>query len=154
MRQNRCTIIGFGIAVALAWQAIPLGNQSAEAAHGWEGPRRVSYQDQKDLFYNYYAAPRPYAGPGAQLYVAPQPVPPNVGHTYVTYQPLMPHEFMYRHQRSYYTYNQGAGWTRTNVRYGTFGGRIQNFCLNMRWPMSNNIMPLNNNFYHPGVNCN
>ena len=53
------------------------------------------------------------------MYVSPLPVPANVGHTYTTYQPFMPHEYMYNHQRSYYTYNRGAGWTRTNVRYGT-----------------------------------
>ena len=53
------------------------------------------------------------------MYVSPRPVPPYVGHTYVTYQPFMPHEYMYKHSRAYYTYNPGAGWRRTNVRYGT-----------------------------------
>jgi hypothetical protein len=147
-------LIVSALVVALAWQAVPLAVPSAEAAHGWEGKRRISYQYQKDLFYNYYVAPGPYPGPGAQLYVSPQPVPPFVGHTYVTYQPFMPHEYLYRHERSYYTYNRGAGWTRTNVRYGTFGGRMHNFGLNMRWPMTNNIAAVNNDFYRPGVNCN
>ena len=59
------------------------------------------------------------------MYVCPQPVPPRVGQTYVTYQPFMPHEYMYKHDRSYYTYNQGAGWTRTNVRYGTCGNCLR-----------------------------
>jgi hypothetical protein len=146
-------IVGALVAV-LAWQAVPLGNSAAYAKHGWDGKRRVSYQDQNDLFYNYYTYPGPLPGPGAQLYVSPQPVPPFVGQTYVTYQPFMPHEYLYRHERSYYTYNYGAGWTRTNVRYGTFGGRLNNFCLDMRWPATVNIGALNNYFYHPGVNCN
>ena len=59
---------------------------------------------------------------------APRPVPPYVGHTWVTYQPFMPHEFLYKHSRSYYTYNRGAGWRRTNVRYGTCGLRHQDWC--------------------------
>ena len=142
------------LVVALAWQAVPLANPVAEAKHGWEGKRRVSYQYQKDLFYNYYTYPGPYAGPGAQLYVSPQPVPAFVGHTYTTYQPFMPHEYLYGHQRAYYTYNRGAGWTRTNVRYCTLGGRCDNFCMNMRWPMSLGIAQLNSDFYTPGVQCN
>lgn len=112
------------LAVAIAWQAMPLGIDSAEAAgRGWEGKRRISYQHQKDLFYNYYAAPGP-SGAAAQMYVAPVPTPAFVGHTYVTYQPFYPHEYMHRHKRSYYTYNDGAGWTRTNVRYSTGGGSL------------------------------
>src|SRR5689334_12180322 len=63
---------------------------------GWDGKRHVSYQQQKDLFYNYYAQPGPFNGAAAQLYVSPRPVPPFVGHTWVTYQPFYPHEFMYR----------------------------------------------------------
>ena len=54
----------------------------------------------------------------AQLYVAPMPVPAHVGHTYFTYQPLMPHEFLYKHKRSYHRYyNEGRGFTRTSVRW-------------------------------------
>ena len=30
--------------------------------NGWDGKRRISYQQQKDLFYNYYAQPGPYDG--------------------------------------------------------------------------------------------
>src|SRR5438874_11741340 len=86
---------------------------------GWDGKRHISYQQQKDLFYNYYAQPGPYNGAAAEMYVCPRPVPAFVGQTWVTYQPWMPHEYTYRHERSYYTYNPGAGWRRTNVRYGT-----------------------------------
>ena len=70
-----------------------------------------------DLFRNYYVSPT-CGGRGAQLYVAPHPVPPVVGHTYFTYQPLMPHEFLYKHHRSYHRYyNEGRGFTRTSVRW-------------------------------------
>lgn len=68
-----------------------------------------------DLFYNYYVPPGPCGGVGARLYIAPVPTPPLVGHTYVTYQPLMPHEFLYRHHRTYLRYHPRAGWTRTLV---------------------------------------
>ena len=151
MRRNVFTFCAAAMAVALAWQLVPLNDNSAHAVNGWQGKRQISYQAQKDLFYNYYVAPGPYCGPAARLYVAPQPVPAYVGHTYVTYQPLMPHEMLYRHNRSYYTYNQGSGWTRTNVRYGTFGGRIQDFWSELHYPMTNNIMAVNNNLYHPGL---
>ena len=59
------------------------------------------------MFYNYYAQPGPYNGAAAEMYVCPRPVPAHVGHTWVTYQPLMPHEFMYKHKRSYYTLQPG-----------------------------------------------
>lgn len=55
------------------------------------------------LFYNYYVD-----GAGsvpAQLYLSPRPTPPLVGHTYITYEPLMPHEFLYRHHKTYYRMN-------------------------------------------------
>ena len=88
----------------------------AEDQAGWDGKRHISYQQQKDLFYNYYAQPGPYNGAAAQMYVCPRPVPAFVGQTWVTYQPWMPHEFMYRHERSYYTYNPGAaGDARTSA---------------------------------------
>ena len=70
-----------------------------------------------DLFYNFYVPPS-CGGVGAQMYLAPQPVPPHVGYTYYTYQPLMPHEMLYRHQRTYHRYyNEGRGMTRTSVRW-------------------------------------
>jgi hypothetical protein len=96
----------------------------AFADRGWDGRRRVSMQAKNDLFYNYYVGPYP-SGTAAQLYVSPLPVPSNVGHTWITYQPFMPHEFLYKHHRSYYTYNPGAGWTRAKIRYHTKGGRVQ-----------------------------
>lgn len=129
---------------------------AAEVAHaqlkaGWDGKRRISYQQQKDLFYDYYAQPGPYNGAAAGMYVSPRPVPPFVGHTYVTYQPYMPHEYLYKHHRAYYTHTPGAGWRRTNVRYGTCGLRWDNWCTDMRFPMSNNIWALHNDFYYPGL---
>lgn len=103
---------------------------SARADEGWEGRRRISMQAKNDLFYNYYVGPYP-SGTAAQLYVSPMPVPATVGHTWITYQPFMPHEYLYKHHRSYYTYNPGAGWTRTNVRYKTTGGRVQDVLYRM-----------------------
>lgn len=93
-------------------------------ADGWTGRRTISYQDPRDLFYNYYAGPQP-SGAQANLYVSPLPVPENVGHTYNTYQPLYPHEMMYQHNRTWYTHNPGAGWTRTKVRYRARGNWAQ-----------------------------
>ena len=100
------------------------------SGYGWQGKRRISYQQQKDLFYNYYVGPGP-SGTTAQLYESPLPTPAFVGQTYVTYQPFMPHEYLYRHKRSYYTYNCGAGWTRTKVRYSTGGGLIQHWLFGL-----------------------
>ena len=75
-----------------------------------------NYADQ-DLFYNYYVGNN-CGGMGAQLYLSPRPVPPFVGNTYITYQPLMPHEFLYAHDRTYHRYyNGGLGLTRTHVHY-------------------------------------
>jgi hypothetical protein len=128
---------------------------AAHAEHvmkaGWDGKRHISYQQQKDLFYNYYAQPGPYNGAAAQMYICPKPVPAHVGHTFVTYQPFMPHEFMYHHKRAYYTHTPGAGWRRTNVRYSTCGIRAQNWLSDIRFPMSNNIWALHNDFYYPGL---
>jgi hypothetical protein len=124
---------------------------TAQLKAGWDGKRHISYQQQKDLFYNYYAQPGPYNGAAAQMYVSPRPVPANVGHTYVTYQPFMPHEYLYKHERSYYTHNPGAGWRRTNVRYGTGCLRCQGIASDLRFPMSNNIWALHNDFFYPGV---
>ncbi len=67
------------------------------------------------LFQNYYAPSNP-GGVSAPLYTAPVQVPPLVGHTYGTYEPLMPHEMLYRHNRTYYRYYDGGrGLTRTRV---------------------------------------
>ena len=63
----------------------------------------------------------------------------------------MPHEFLYKHKRAYYTHNPGAGWRRTNVRYGTAGLRFHNWMSDLRHPMSNNIWALHNDFHYPGL---
>jgi hypothetical protein len=139
------------VAVAIPALAFTSNARAFEDQPGWDGKRHISYQQQKDLFYNYYAQPGPYNGAAAQMYVCPRPVPAFVGHTYVTYQPFMPHEMLYKHERSYYTYNPGAGWRRTNVRYGTCGLRLEDMCSDLRFPMSNNIWALHNDFYYPGV---
>ena len=69
------------------------------------------------LFYNYYS-PTQGGGIPSAIYPAPKQVPLIIGHTYNTYQPLMPHELMYRHNRSYHNYYpNGAGFTRTFIRY-------------------------------------
>jgi hypothetical protein len=140
-------VVAFALFVSLT--AVDAAHAQLKA--GWDGKRKISYQQQKDLFYNYYAQPGPYNGAAAGMYVSPRPVPAFVGHTYVTYQPYMPHEFLYKHKRAYYTHTPGAGWRRTNVRYGTFGNRIDNWCADMRFPMSNNIWALHNDFYYPGL---
>ena len=78
-------------AASLVALTIVLGSASLAVAFeqpGWDGKRHISYQQQKDLFYNYYAQPGPYNGAAAGMYVCPRPVPANVGHTWVTYQPL------------------------------------------------------------------
>lgn len=111
-------LLAMATLIALACQSI------AQADHGWEGRRKISYQRPNDLFYNSYVGPQP-SGTAAQMYVSPLPVPEHVGHTYTTYQPFMPHEYMYRHHRSYYTYYPGSGWTRAKVRYGNAGYLLQ-----------------------------
>lgn len=83
-----------------------------------------------ELFYNFYVPPA-CGGVPAQLYVAPQPVPQHVGHTYFTYQPLMPHEYLYPHERVYHRYSDGGrGLTRTSVKWidpplKAFGSHLQ-----------------------------
>jgi hypothetical protein len=77
----------------------------ATPAVNW-APRRTR------LFQNYYAS----GGIAAPLYTAPVQVPALAGHTYATYEPLMPHELLYRHNRTYYRYYDGGrGLTRTRV---------------------------------------
>jgi hypothetical protein len=144
----------FGAIVVIAALAFHSANHAAavEVRHGWDGKRNISYQDQKDLFYNYYAQPGPcYGATAAGIYPSPGPIPPRVGWTWVTYQPYMPHEYMYAHQRSYYTYNQGAGWTRTNVRYGTAGLRHSNWAADLNYPRSLSIWPLHTDTFYPGL---
>ena len=72
----------------------------------------------QDLFYNYYVGGgTPWPGVPAQLYLCPRPTPALVGHTYITYQPLLPHEFLYRHDRLYFTCHPDASITRTTIRW-------------------------------------
>ena len=80
----------------------------------------VHNQGPSDLFYNYYVPPGSPAGVGAQLYVSPRPAPPQVGHTWITYQPMLPHEYLYGHCRTYYTWHPGSGATKTYVEWATF----------------------------------
>jgi hypothetical protein len=98
---------------AVAWLAL---TGSRAAAQDYCAPG-----SPPDLFYNYYVAPvpcGPYGPMGAQLYVAPRPTPPLVGHTYITYQALMPHEFLYKHRRTYYRYHgEHGGLTKTRVTW-------------------------------------
>lgn len=106
-------------ALAVAALSIPLGTarqtvaaESYRALH--PGQYRVSRAD--DLFYNFYVGPAQYAGGAAGgMYPTPLPTPPLVGHTYITYQPLMPHEFLYRHHRTYHRHHPGHGWVTTKV---------------------------------------
>ena len=115
--RHKPTLLAAAIAAGFFWST-----STASAIESWrprgDGKRRISYQHQKDLFYNYYAAPGPYNGAAAEMYVAPRPVPPHVGHTFYTYQPLYPHEYMYTHHRTYHRYyNGGQGLNRTHVTY-------------------------------------
>lgn len=81
------------------------------------GNCQYRFYGQPDLFYNYYAWPS-CCGLGAELYLSPRPIPPHVGHTFITYQPLMPHEFLYKHHRTYHRYyNGGQGLNRTCVKW-------------------------------------
>lgn len=107
---HRILPLGVAMAAALwAWQGELGGPTEAQAAK--------HYRTAPDLFYNYYVPPAGAFSVGAELYPSPRPVPPLVGHTYVTYQPLMPHEFLYRHSRSYWRFNPGVGWTRARVSW-------------------------------------
>ena len=62
------------MAATLVWLMLSSSAQ-AELRPGWNGKRHVSYQQQKDLFYNYYAQPGPFNGAAAEMYVCPRPVP-------------------------------------------------------------------------------
>lgn len=73
-------------------------------------------QQSPDLFYNYRIPPTAPNMIGASMYPCPNSsIPPHVGHTYYTYQPLMPHEFMYKHSRTYWRCHPDGSRTRTRV---------------------------------------
>ena len=138
------------LAVAVACADVSARSASAELKAGWDGKRHISYQQQKDLFYNYYAQPGPYNGAAAEMYVSPRPVPPTSATPGSPTSRSCRTSIMYNHQRSYYTHNPGAGWRRTNVRYGTGCLRCRELVAEMHFPMSNNIWALHNDFYYPG----
>lgn len=118
-------------ALAAVFLAVGLSPTVGQAVEGkWK--RIISYQDKRDLFYNFYEGPQP-SGTAAQMHISPLPVPAHVGHTYTTYQPWMPHEYMYKHVRSHYAYHPGAGWTRAKVRYGTRGLKLQDVFHDLNW---------------------
>lgn len=123
----------YRIAPASVIAAILAGLWLSSDVSAYEGhwKRVISYQNKSDLFANYQVGPNP-SGTAAEMYISPRPVPPHVGHTYTTYQPLMPHELMYKHCRSHYAYTPGAGWTRSKVRYCTYGLKLQDVIHNLR----------------------
>lgn len=72
-------------------------------------------RSEGDLFYNYYVPAGPGGAATAEMYPCPRPVPPWVGYTYITYEPLLPHEFLYKHYRTYDRQHPCGGSTRTRV---------------------------------------
>jgi|YNPMSStandDraft_1061717.scaffolds.fasta_scaffold01357_4 hypothetical protein len=80
------------------------------AGSAWADGSHVTFQNG----YGYYLQPGP-APLGAQLYPCPRPVPPVVGYTYITYQPFAPHEFLYKHCRTYRVHHSTDGRTRVFV---------------------------------------
>lgn len=87
-----------------------------------------------EIFNNYYLQAG-MDGTAASMYPAPYHVPANVGRSFYTYEPLLPHEYMYRHDRVYYTPHgtrdnfyadpctgraRGSSYTKTSVIY-TYG---------------------------------
>lgn len=71
---------------------------------------------QSPVGYNYYVQPSGTCL-GSSLYPCPRPTPAPVSDTYITYQALNPHEFLYPHNRTYYTQHP-SGVTRTMVSWG------------------------------------
>ena len=91
-----------------------------------------------DLFYNYHVGPNCGATWTAGMYPSPYPTPAVNGGTYYTYQPLLPHEYMYKHERVYHRYyNHGMGLNRTRVTYSP------NHTLSVRRIMNHVLEPIN-----------
>jgi hypothetical protein len=110
---------------AIAATMMLIGGASAASANDYSFYYQEPWrQTAPPIFQNYYVPP-PACGPGgsisgaglpAQLYVSPLPVPAHVGHTYVTNQVFMPHEYMYKHHRTYYRWHdRGGNYTKTRV---------------------------------------
>ncbi len=100
------------LAVAVGSMAVAGQAQANEYAHPPVYP---------DVMNQYYVQD-PYYGFPAEMYPSPITTPPVAGRTYITYPPLNPHEFLYRHHRTYYHYyNGGRGFNRTHVKW--YGGR-------------------------------
>lgn len=101
---------GLGLGNLLA----PILNRNCGKSCAWNQP--LTENSQPDVFFNVYAPNN--MGNTAAAYPAPYPTPSLVGHTYYTYQPLMPHEFLYKHHRTYHQYyNGGMGMNRTTVHW-------------------------------------
>ena len=114
LRMTLLAISTLGSLWAANTAAAPFENLRAD---GTAATCREYQYGTPDLFYNFYAPPN-CGGMAGGIYPAPLPVPPHVGHTYYTYQPLMPHEFLYKHHRTYHRYyDEGRGLTRTSVRW-------------------------------------
>lgn len=91
--------------------------QSLQAQDGGSyPPLAFTPQIPPTLQYNYYYPVPGSDGIPARLYMCPRPTPAHVGYTYITYQALAPHEFLWRHQSTYYRCYAG-GMTVTNVRW-------------------------------------
>ena len=106
MNRGYFRILTTGLLVLAALLLISRADRAEAAAR---------YRTPPNLFYNYYVPPVGYPGVGAQLYVSPRPTPPMVGHTYVTYEALMPHEFLWKHHRTYWRHHSDGKCTRVHV---------------------------------------
>ena len=120
---------------------------------GWDGKRHISYQQQKDLFYNYYAQPGPVQRRGRRDVRLPRG---RCRRTSAT--PGSPTSrscrtsIMYKHQRSYYTLQPRRRLaTHQRPLRHRLASAAQNWWTEMHFPMSNNIWALHNDFYYPGV---
>lgn len=83
---------------------------------GAYGQLAVTEQMPPTLQYNYYYPTPGTSGVPARMYLCPRPTPAHVGYTYITYQALAPHEYLWRHQATYYRPYAG-GFTVTRVRW-------------------------------------
>lgn len=138
-------------AIATADEAEDAGQEPGRLNEGveyYDGAETVARpQPRTDLFYNYYATP----GMPAAMYPAPHPTPANIGHVWYTYQPFLPHEFLYPHARTYYTYqgnyhgyghlHGGSTYNRTFVRWQRGPSAHGWYPLRLRRPPSMPMIP-------------